>query len=441
VAVEGVVTPAERLFPQFSLAERDRRWTLVRSLMAKQGLQAIIAPPNTGHVTDNQADARYLSQCGGGALADVGVVFPLEGDVTVVATSAVGRFGSAGVQRWVADLRESNRRFGRPFADRLRELGHERGRIGVTGLGFGTRTPEGTILHGTYREMTDALPGATFIDASDLLQDAREVKSAEEIAVLQRSVDLVEKGHEAKALWSQPGVPEYVVWAETIHAMFVRGSEFSVHFNWFSGPTTMGSRPRAAMRRLGVGDVLQSEIESSILGYRAQQYRPVVVHRCPEVLAELSKVHAELYPRVLETLRAGTTVRELVEATVRIGEAVAPSRGPAAGCRANMTFHGRGLGDDRPLVLTRAGAGLTSIYESTDRTWDHVFPADGVYICKPTVQTADGTMQFRWGDTVRTTPKGAVRMGSAAHGIVVSEPRTLRWPDDLPLATLRLGDE
>jgi len=440
VTVASEAAVPERLFPQFSLAERDRRWALLRALMKQQGLDAIVAPPNTGHVTDNQADARYISQCGGGALADVGVVFPLAGEVTVVATVATGRWGSPAVQRWVTDLRESHRRFGGPFAERLRELGLERGRIGVTGLGFGTRTPEGTILLGTYRDMSDALPNATFVDASDLLQDAREPKSAEEIAVLQRSLDLVERGHEAKALWAQPGVPEYVVWAETLHAMFVRGSEFSVHFNWYSGRHPMGSRPRAAMRRLEVGDVLQSEIESSVLGYRAQQYRPVAVNQASEVLRELSKVHAELYPRVLEALRAGITVREFVEATVRIGETIAPSRGPAAGCRANMTFHGRGLGDDRPLVLTRAGAGLTSIYESTDRTWDHVFPADGVYICKPTLQAADGTASFRWGDTVRTTESGAVRMGKAPHGLVISAPRAVHWPDDLPLETLRPGE-
>ena len=54
--------------------------------------------------------------------------------------------------------------------------------------------------------------------------------------MLQRSVDLVERGLEAQAYWAQPGVPDYVVWAETMHAMFVRGSELTVHYNWISGP-------------------------------------------------------------------------------------------------------------------------------------------------------------------------------------------------------------
>src|SRR5512135_645884 len=69
-------------YRRFSLAERDRRWAAVRALMRRDGIAAIVAPQNPGNSTDWQADARYLSHCGGGADASIGVVFPLEGDVT-----------------------------------------------------------------------------------------------------------------------------------------------------------------------------------------------------------------------------------------------------------------------------------------------------------------------------------------------------------------------
>ena len=75
-------------YRRFSLAELDRRWKAIRELMARDHLDALVAPPNLGNSTDWQADARYISHCGGGADASIGVVFPLEGDVTVVATSA-----------------------------------------------------------------------------------------------------------------------------------------------------------------------------------------------------------------------------------------------------------------------------------------------------------------------------------------------------------------
>jgi len=412
---------------RFSLAERDRRWKAVREKMAKEGLDALVAPPNLGNSTDWQADARYLSHCGGGADASIGVVFPLEGDVTVVATSAKDRWGPK-IQNWVTDVREVNRRYGQGMAERLLELGLDRGRIGVSGLGFGTRTPEGTIFHGTYEALREKLPNAEFVPASDLLQDVRQVKSQEEIDVLQRSLDLVERGLEAQAYWAQPGVPDYVVWAETMHAMFVRGSELSVHFNWISGHNPGRTLTRPTMRPLEKGDMILKEIESSIIGYRAQQLRPLAVHECDPMIMELSKMHAELYDEILDFLKPGVTIGQVVEKTRELGSEVAPQRGPLAGATARMTLHGRGLGDDHPLVLD--GGSRESIYEGTQRAWEAQFPENGVYICKPGIHTADGRYHFEWGDTVRTTPKGAVRMGKSPHGIIISEPREVHWPQD-----------
>ena len=94
-----------QFYPRFSLAERDRRWAAVRKLMREQGIDVIVAPSNTGHSTDFQANARYLSHVGGGGDADIAVVFPLEGEVTAVATSAKPRWPI--VQDWVADVREA----------------------------------------------------------------------------------------------------------------------------------------------------------------------------------------------------------------------------------------------------------------------------------------------------------------------------------------------
>ncbi|HEY7065299.1 MAG TPA: M24 family metallopeptidase [Chloroflexota bacterium] len=408
-------------YQRFSLAERDRRWQAIRQLMARDHLDAIVAPPNSGNSTDWQADARYISHCGGGGDASIGVVLPLEGDVTVVATSARDRWGPR-VQDWVADVREADRRYGRVMGERLLELGLQRGRIGISGLGFGTRTPEGTIFHGTFETLREALPGAEFVPASDLLQEVRQVKSAEEIAVLQRSVDLVERGLEAQAYWAQPGVPDYVVWAETMHAMFVRGSELSVHFNWISGPNPGRTLTRPTRRPLAKGDLIVKEIESSVIGYRAQQLRPLAVHECDPTILELAKLHGALYDRLLAFFKPGITIGAIVEETRALAERLAPRGGPLADARGSLILHGRGLGDDHPLVVPG--------YEGEQRAWQQTFPENGVYICKPTVATADGRYSFSWGDSVRTTPQGAVRMGRAPHGVDISEPRQVTWPTD-----------
>src|ERR1700740_2854496 len=121
-------------YPRFSLAERDRRWKAVRAKMAEQHIDVIVTPQNTGHSMDFQADARYLTHCGGGGDADIAAVFPLDGDVTGVATSAGPRWAPK-VQNWTADVREARRDYGKQIVTRIRELGLKKPRIGITGLG------------------------------------------------------------------------------------------------------------------------------------------------------------------------------------------------------------------------------------------------------------------------------------------------------------------
>ena len=79
-------------YPRFSLAERDRRWKAVREKMAEQNIDVIVTPQNTGHSMDFQANTRYLTHCGGGGDADIAAVFPLNGAVTAIATTANPRW-------------------------------------------------------------------------------------------------------------------------------------------------------------------------------------------------------------------------------------------------------------------------------------------------------------------------------------------------------------
>ena len=77
--------PVEKLaVPRFSLAERDRRWRLVRQLMAEEGLDVIVTAVNTGHWDHFQANTRYLTSVDGNC-DEAAAVFPLEDEVTAVA--------------------------------------------------------------------------------------------------------------------------------------------------------------------------------------------------------------------------------------------------------------------------------------------------------------------------------------------------------------------
>lgn len=396
-------------YRRFSLAERDRRWQAVRTLMARDGIDIIIAPPNNGNSTDWQADARYLSHCGGGADASIGCVFPIDAEPSVVATSAV-RWGPR-VQNWVSDVREANRRYGAVMGERLRELKADGKRIGICGLAGGTRTPEGLIVHETYEEIVKAVPHSPIVNTTELLQEVRCVKSQEELDALQDSVELVEKAVEAEVeAAAKPGIRDYEVWAAAICALFSGGSELSVHFNWLADNPPARTMTRPQRKLLKDGDIIVNELESSIIGYRAQQVRPVAVRTCDPIYIELLTFHRDLYERLLEFIKPGVTLGEVSEKTRSLGEQLCPKTGNLAGGGSRLTIHGRGLGDDFPL---EAGEG------SGQRFAHFVFPENGVFIIKPSVRAGAGA-NITWGDSCRVTPTGTVRMGKGPHEMIIA---------------------
>lgn len=404
--------PCPHPLPRFSLGERDRRWAAVRAVMAERGVDVILAPQNTGHSMDFQADARYLTHCGGGGDADIAAVFPLEGAVTAIATSAEPRW-TPQVQSWTADVREARRNYGRVMVERLHELGLEKGRIGISGLGElgGTRSAEGLILHGTWKQIREAFPDAEIIDATDILAAVRDVKSEEEVACLTTAVQIIEKGYEAEIAAARAGAVDWEVWAATQYGLLRNGSEAPIHCNWISGPNVVRTLTRPTFRRLEAGDLIINELEACWIGYQAQCVQPVFVERADPVHEELIKVQRVVFDEVLAAIRPGTNLGKLAELTRESVKRAAPDKGSAAGATAKLTMHGKGAGDDGPIITGSA---------RDPRQLAYGLKENMTFVFKPSVLTADGSSICTWGDTVVVTADGARRLGTRRHGLAVS---------------------
>lgn len=398
-------------YPRFSLAERERRWKAVRERMAQEKIDVIVTPQNTGHSMDYQANTRYLTHVGGGGDSDIAAVFPLNGGVTAIATSAAPRWPT--VQDWTTDVREARRDYGKVIVERLKELKVERGRIGITGLGEveGTRTPEGTILYGTWKQIREAFPQADLVDATNILTEVRYTKSQEELDVLTQSMAIIERAYEAEIQAARPGVKDWEVWAATQYALMHHGSEMPVHCNWVSGKNPKRTLTRPSMRLLEYGDLIINEIEASWIGYRSQGVQPVFVGAADPSHQELIKVQREVFNRVLESLKPGTTVKELAALTLRTGADAAPKSGPAAGAKADLNMHGRGAGDDGPIITAHA---------RSPQQLGVALQENMVFICKPSAISADGSSICTWGDTVVVTAKGGQRLGKRPHDLAIA---------------------
>jgi Xaa-Pro dipeptidase len=384
--------------PRLSLAERDARWGRVRQAMKERGLACIVTPPNTGHWELFQADTRYLSAIGGNC-SETACVFPLEGDVTAVVLNRPEFWGAA--QDWLTDIRTpKHHMWSLPMLDRLRELGMDGERIGVVGLGGGVRTPEGTISWGLYEKLREGLPKAQFEDVTVLMGNLRSVKSAEELACMERATDIVELGLKRMAEVARPGVRDFEVYAEVYGAMMKAGSEVPIMVLWGSGPDEPRDAFLPTYRRLERGDRIDNEVEAKYLGYQSQRVQPAVLGDAPAELVAAMDKHRLVFEAARAELKPGAAFGA-VAATI---ERVAAEEG----CQVRLTMHGRGLGEDRPQLVGG---------DMTPETAGFALQEGNTFIMKPRVRAPNGA-SITWGDVVTVTPQGGRRLGHDAHQLL-----------------------
>jgi Xaa-Pro dipeptidase len=390
--------------PTFSLAERDARWARLRRIMARERLDAVVGVPNSGHWDQFQADVRYMTQLGGNA-TEAAVVFPLDGEVTAVlrGESDIAWWGLQ--QDWVADLRPSRRSYALPLAERLQELGLARGRIGVTGLEGLVRAPEGVVPWALYERLRAALPDATLVNATHVLQEARALKSPEEVAFVRQAAAVAEAAVARMLELARPGVPERQVYAAMLEAMIARGGEIPTMILWAAGRQPPWPHRMLTDRVLQAGDLINNEVEGRWAGYIAQAVAPCSLGPADATSKQVYALSRQLFDDLRAFMRPGVTFAAIQERYRAAVEGAGYEGGAAL-------LHGRGLGDDRPLM------------------WGHRLPEDGpqaleegmVFILKPAVfppgsrdlVLRDGEvveLAVRAGDTVVVTASGAERLG------------------------------
>lgn len=381
------------IIPTFSQSERSRRWGTVRDLMRRANFDALICLPNQGHWDQFGADARYLTQIGG-FQTEVAVVIPLESDVTVIVRgeNEIEWWGLA--QEWVKDIRPSRRSYAEPVIQRLKEIRAQR--VGIVGIEGLVRAPEGIVSWAIYEKLRTTLPQVRFENATGLMQEARSVKSAEEIAFIERAAEIIGLAIEALVREVRPGVPESHLVAEMVKEIVKQGGEpITMLLFGAGGPEVPWAQRVVTARPLKIGDLINTEVEAKYGGYIAQALQPISLGPRPKELEKIFDTTKVIFEKMLKVLNPGTTFGEVV--------AFYQDQVRSAGYEPDAALmHGRGLGEDAPMLW-----GARRDFPESQAS----LKAGHVFIFKPAARKGEMRDFIRAGDTIVIERSGARRLG------------------------------
>ena len=391
------------MIPQLSIEERDRRYKIVRAQMAQRGIDCLLLPANTGRWEQMQADSRYISSIGGFG-TEVFTVFPREGDVTAYIFNRAGWWKQA--QNWVQDVRDGRNRWGRNAVERIGELGLQKGTIGISGLAGLFRAPEGIIPYTSIKAIQDAFPDAKLVNATEMMQEIRAVKSAEEVSLLERSAAIIDKTIETMVRTAEPGVSEKELYGAMVHTMLANGGELPTLFFLSAGPGISNSSFVPTDYRIQKGDRLIDEIEAKYGGYAAQAVSPVVLGAPDDAYQRMIDISRSCFDAILGAMKPGVTFGQLFE----IYRNTVEHHGKGKYLWNHPMMHARGLGDDGPALLGD---------KDLERFSKIQLQKGMTFILKPQVRPAEGKDRASLGDTVTVTESGARRLGKRELQLIV----------------------
>jgi len=310
--------------------ERERRHSLLRAAMSEAGYDALVIYGRGDEFVRGRI--QYVSDIftwAGWAI----VVLSANGHAVFIADPLFG-LGRAAIVDWITDLRMTQDP-GKGIADILSDLRIASGSIGVVGLAD-------IVCVGHFQQMRAASPRVTWADATDLFDDARAVKSQEEIDNFHQTSAILRsvfKGLEAEI---RPQVMESDVLAEA-HKMCRQ-------YGCVDGIALMGRPPFRTFSPGSNGvierdDIIVVDLEwGGPSGYWVELRRVFSFGAPPDPAKRFWETRVETFAACVDAMKAGNSSDDILVARDR----VYGKHGQSATGVLNYTAHGIGLDSLEP---------------------------------------------------------------------------------------------
>ncbi len=228
---------------------------------------------------------------------------------------------------------EKATKFGNVIADLVRTHGAGNSRLAVdrlSHLGCDALRNHGISLH----------------DGQEVTETARVVKSAGELALMQKSIDVCEIGVRRMRDATQPGMTENALWAILHHANIELGGEWIETRLLSSGARTFPWFRESSMRKIEAGDMISLDTDLvGPYGYCADMSRSWI---CGDGKPsdEQKRIYALAFEQIQynkSILKAGMSFREVAEKAWKIPDEFVDHR-------YGVLIHGVGLADEYPSI-------------------------------------------------------------------------------------------
>lgn len=283
---------------KFSVAEYKRRYDHVYRNMKAKGIDALMVrvPENICYVTGHETSGYYTFQA---------LILSDQEPVLVIRwIEEPNAFEYSWLTRTVTVKDHEDPHL--KTADLLAKMGLDDKVIGVEMSGFFFTVNE-------YQRFVSLLPNAKLVDSTGVVEDARMIKSEEELAVMRDAAGMVERGVQAGFDAIHVGANENDI-ASAVHASMIReGGE------WMSLPPYIlaGDRTRLSHGtwRNGIveeGKHVYFEVSANKYRYSAAIMRSMCIGEPREkILRPLSEAVHEGMHAALDKVRAGVVAEEV----------------------------------------------------------------------------------------------------------------------------------
>ena len=394
----------------FSVGEIERRQARLRDDLVAAGLDAFLA---TSYPTSYYLSGAPIHPFG----RPIATLIPVSGEPAMVLS--IIEIEHVRTQSPIADLRTywdfnptpelADPR--PPLASMITHLAAviDERRLASARVGY----EDATLSDRHVRAVREALPGVTWIPASDIVDRLRLVLSGEELAILRHADEVADAGQQAILDAIGAGVR-----AQDLHRLAMAAMEATIHerrpeaayaLRVTPGP---GGPERSAghseWRSFGPadvardGDVLVSVLDGIVWGYTGNVERTMVIGDPSASVSRDFETMVEANDRAIEAVRPGVSIRRI--------DAICKDVFQRAGHR---TRTGSGVG--RGLISYE---GNHRILDLDLRPYNDLTLEEGMAISiEPDLQTEDGT--FRHCNTIIVTADGCLVDSSVERGVIV----------------------